>query len=223
MEIQDLTNQHLFRRPLDLVERPSPLLAEDSQDSSESDIFQPVEGAVEINVSGEVGDDPEAEADALLDQILPFGIEANPNGSLPLQGLKHAFEEKSAELSNRLRLFFSSQCIQAPVAADMAVDSQGRVVVSNAGEQQAALEAEFEKDEALNTKFNELSASAPLLRAADTSADFANVYERNPQVALEEFPHLFSNNFKFNFHFENDRLNAEFKSATGQAIGWREQ
>jgi hypothetical protein len=226
MEIQNLAGQNFFQKPLVLPKHTSPLLKQDanesqnSRNSKASDHFPPVERAVEVKISPKISDDSGVDAEPVLDQVLPFGLEYNPNGSLPIGALRQGFEEKSAELSGRLRQFFSSHGIQAPVAADLTVDSQGRVIVSNDHKQKVDLEAEFGEDEELSILFNELSASAPVLRAADASADFANIYERNPGKALEVYAHLFSDKFKFNFHFEDGRLSAGFNSLTGSAVGW---
>ncbi len=211
MEIQDLSYQNYYQRPILLPDRPYTHIPQ------ESDVFRTAEGLIELSLSIEnSGNGNIAPPLQPNQQLSLLGIKPNSNGALDIADLRTAFGEKSAELSMRLRQFFSSLGIHAPVATDLAVDSQGRVVVSN----NSALEDEFAKNPELNTIFNELSSSAALLRAADADRDFAADYETNPNAAHSQFAHLFSENFKFTYHFEADKLSAAFKSESGSSIEW---
>ena len=212
MEIQDLTYENKYHKPVLLPDRAL------NHTPQESNTFRSAEGIIEISISQDIEGEAESKPELSLDLYSPLLHEEEDQEYLSIEESRKVFGENSAELNSRLRQFFSSKGIQAPVAADMTVDSQGRVVVTSNTEQKTALETEFANDPSLTSILSELSASASLLRAADVAKDFAKAYEQNPPAAVAEYPHLFSEKFKFNAHFENDTLKASFKSPAGHSI-----
>jgi hypothetical protein len=215
MEIQELSYENKYHKPTLLPER---VLTNAQQ---ESDTFRPAEGVIEVSISQDIESDEEPKPEQMLDHYSPLLPDEEDQEYRSIEELRKVFGENSAELNTRLRQFFSSKGIQAPVAADMTVDSQGRVVVSSSSEQKAALETEFANDPEFTATVAELGSSASILRAADVANDFARAYERNPPTAVAEYPHLFSEKFKFNARFENDNLTSSFKSLAGHSIDWQ--
>ena len=214
MEIQDLTYDNLYRKPVLLPERPP------AQTPQESETFRPAEGIIELSLSNEINGETNSETPSSFERFPTLASQIKIDGAPSIEDLRLSFEANSAELSGRLQQFFSTQGIQAPIAANMTVDSQGRVVVSGDFEQRGDLEAEFSNDPEFNALFTEISASASLLRAADAADDFAKAHERNPEAALKEYAHLFSDTFKFNARFEDAKLSASFESSFGPSIAW---
>ncbi len=131
MEIQDLTYENRYRKPIIMPDQPFTNLPQ------EPEPFRTSEGIIEISISAELDDEMSSETAAFLEQPSPLTTQTDAENALSIEDLRSSFRANSAELTNRLRQFYSSQGIQAPIAADMTVDSQGRVVVSGDLEQKS--------------------------------------------------------------------------------------
>lgn len=212
--LQDRTYDMQHRKPVVLPEQHSGKTPHESND------FRLVQDVIELSAPAQNSEEEQVEIAPPIDPAAPSISQIDAEDAPQIDDLRAGFEANSAELSHRLRQFYSTQGIQAPVAADISVDSNGRVVVANNFEQSIALQAEINDDSELSRLLSELSASASLLRAADVTDDFSRAYERNPAAARNDYAHLFSDSFKFTTRFENDKLSAAFKSNSGQAIEW---
>jgi hypothetical protein len=214
MEIQDLTTENQYRRP---ILRPDRAMLDIRKDSN---TFRTEEGIVDVTISNDIEPSIVHETTHSFKHFIPFAINNKEEVFPNLENLQNSFEANSTQLGIRLRQYFSSQGIQAPVAAKMTVDVNGRVIVSGDFVQKAALESSFSDDPKLTTLIADLGSSASILRAADVSSNFTKAYEKNPKSAINQFEHLFSRIFKFTVNFESDKLSASFNSESGQSISW---
>jgi hypothetical protein len=214
MEIQDLTTENQYRRP---ILRPDRAMLDIRKDSN---TFRTAEGVVDVRISNDLDPGIAYETTHFFRHfsLLPIDNKEEPYPNI--EDLQNSFEANFAQLGIRLRQFFSSQGIQAPIAAKMTVDTHGRVVVSGDFSSKAALEPSFSDDPKLTTLITDLNSSASILRAADVSSKFTEAYEKNPKSAINQFEHLFSDIFKFTVNFESDKLSASFNSESGQSISW---
>lgn len=132
------------------------------------------------------------------------------------------FQAKFAAFGDELGNKFRAAGIDTSVPVDLRVDADGRIGVSGSHPDKDKIEALFAEDPEFANRFRGISAASGLLKAAEDHVEFAAAYQQDPEAAIEQYSHLFSNGQQPEalFRFAGTDLTASFADQSGARSLW---
>jgi hypothetical protein len=112
---------------------------------------------------------------------------------LVLEDLASSAQQAIAEFQRRFVARLSEMGIALEQPLTLAVDAFGRIKAAHDHPQAGEIDALLASDDDLANLFRFAASRSELQRAAEEHQRFSELYAKNPELAVEQFSHLFDN------------------------------